>query len=162
MARRGTRSGSAIVVATIVGTATAMAWSAGFAPPAAALPPPSVTVTYEDATVLADCTATGLAGVYVVTGQAAPRLPLMDAEIRCTVNGMPTLTSLPTLHGLVGSAIPVLGALTPLLAPAATSTAVGVALALTEQVTVCLAVDTALTLPLLPPLRNHIERCAVG
>jgi hypothetical protein len=128
-----------------------------------ALPPSSLEVSYSDATVLASCNANGLLGIYFVSGQAAPRLPLMDASVTCSVDGMSTLTAIPTLNGLLGNVVPLLGALQPLLAPQATSTSVGVALALlTEHPTICLTVDTTLTLPVLPPVHNRASRCATG
>ncbi|HEY9558676.1 MAG TPA: hypothetical protein VIR58_18200 [Acidimicrobiales bacterium] len=125
------------------------------APPAGALPPPSKTVAYADLNVYAECAANGVAGIYAVTGQATPLLPFTTATVRCTVNGQPTIASIPTVVGLIGGFLP----LAPLL-PTPSEAAVGIAVATGDELRICVIVDTTVTAPLLPPIYNHAERCA--
>lgn len=131
-----------------------LGWGTG-ASPAGALPPPSKTVAYADLNVYAECSANGVAGIYTVTGQATPLLPATTATVRCTVNGQPTIASIPTATGLLGALVPV----APLL-PVPSETAVGLAIVTGDELTLCVIVDTTVTLPLLPPVTSHAERCA--
>lgn len=142
-----------VVVASVMLTAVL---GLAAAPEASALPPSSANVTYNSLNISAQCSANGAGGVYAVVGQVTPKLPYTTATIRCTVNGQPTLASVPTATGLVGAFVP----LGPLLVPGPSGTAAGIALVTGDDVTICLISDVTVAAPLLPPIREHVERCS--
>src|SRR3546814_13744936 len=95
------------------------------------------TVAYADLNVYAECAANGVAGIYAVTGQATPLLPFTTATVRCTVNGQPTIASIPTVVGLIGGFLP----LAPLL-PTPSEAAVRPAVATGAELRLGVLVDT--------------------
>jgi hypothetical protein len=137
-------------VGRVVGLAAVVLAAIGLAAtPAAAAPPPSKTVAYDDLYVHAQCTANGVGPLYTVTGQVVPKLPYTTATVQCTVNGQPTISSLPTAGGLL-----------PVTTPGPAATTVGAAVVLGDQLELCVIVDATVAAPLLPPVPVHAERCA--
>lgn len=131
------------------GVALALVASVPLAAPASAAPPASKTVTYDDLYVHAQCTANGVAPVYTVIGQAVPKLPFTAVTVQCTVNGQPTIASVPTVGGVL-----------PLTVAGPAATAVGAAVVLGDALELCVIVDGTVAAPLLPPVPLHSERCA--
>jgi hypothetical protein len=119
------------------------------AAPASAAPPASKTVAYDDLHVHAQCTASGVGPLYTVVGQVTPKLPYTTATVQCTVNGQPTVASVPSSTGLL-----------PIAPPSPAGSTVGAAVVLGDALEVCVIVDAVTSPPLLPPVPEHVERCA--